>query len=340
MIDIQYLELLEEILTKGHSKGGRNGGTKSIFSAQIKHDMKDGFPLLTTKKMPWHQVRTEFLWMVKGMTNIKWLLENGNRIWLGDCYKNYTKKVDNPSPVEEFENKILKDRNFASIYGELGPIYGKQYRRIENVGDYIWYALYIDQLEEALETLRTNPESRKILVSTWNVIDLIDMVLEPCHFGFKFYTRPLSQSERTQVYARRYPDVHINDHIEHTLDENNIPKYALSLKWYQRSVDVPLGLPFNIAFYAIMLEVYARLANMIPETLIGDLTDVHIYDNQIDGVYKQLDREPVECTPKLEFSKDVDFGGSFDYFAKSAMPEHLKVIGYKSRPKIKFPLSN
>lgn len=336
MIDIQYLELLEKILTQGHKKGGRNGGTRSIFSAQIEHDMKEGFPLLTTKKMAWHQIRTEFLWMVKGSTNIQWLIENGNEIWVGDAYKQYEQEVANPISKEDFIRNIKTDFLFASDYGDLGPIYGQQYRASG------WNQPLVDQLQRSLDLLRDNPESRKNVVSAWIPEDLHSMALEPCHFAFKFYTRELGKSERLAKYRESTPSIFITEHpyIEEEMDLNGVPQYTLSLKWYQRSVDVPLGLPFNIAFYALMLEVYARMANMVPEKLIGDLSDVHIYDNQMEGVHTQLDRNPIECQPKLVFPEHVEFGKSIDDFVDSVKPEDFQIEGYESHGRIKFPLSN
>lgn len=333
MIDIQYLELLEKILTQGHKKGGRNGGTHSIFSAQIEHDMKDGFPLLTTKKMAWHQIRTEFLWMVRGSTNIQWLLENGNEIWVGDAYKQYLEwETGAPLPRKEFIEKIKMDFDFASNYGGLGPIYGEQYR----------CRPWVDQLQRSLDLLRNEPNSRKNVVSAWIPEDLHSMALEPCHFAFKFYTRELDKSERLTKYRESTPSISITEHpyIEEEMDLNGVPQYALSLKFYMRSCDSSLGLPFNIAFYALMLEVYARMANMVPEKLIGDLSDVHIYDNQIEGVHTQLDRNPIECQPKLLFPEHVEFGKGIDDFVDSVKPEDFQIEGYESHGRIKFPLSN
>lgn len=355
MIDIKYLELLEKILTEGHIKGGRNGETRSIFSAQIEHDMKDGFPLITTKKMAWHQVRTEFLWMVMGNTNIRWLLENNNKIWVGDAYKAYKKHCNQMTDDvdesilklgdggvlrtltrEEFIHKIKTDTLFAIEFGELGPIYGQQYRASG------WNRPPIDQLQRSLDLLRDNPESRKNVVSAWIPEDLGAMTLEPCHYAFKFYTRPLPQEERLDILDERSPADKRTVNIGNVdpLELNNIPEYALSLKWNQRSVDVPLGLPFNIAFYGTMLEVYSRLANMVPEKLIGNLSDVHIYNNQMDGAYQQLDRTPINCQPKLVFPETVEFGNSIDDFVGSVKPEDFQIEGYESHGKIKFPLSN
>lgn len=352
MIDIQYQELLETILTKGHDKGGRNGGTKSIFSAQIEHDMTEGFPLLTTKKMAWHQVRTEFLWMIKGLTNIRWLVRNRNHIWVGDCYKAYRKhckqmiddpnetmrklgvsEYDHPLTRKQFINKIMTNVYFAAKWGDLGPIYGHQFRTLDEV----------DQLENALAMLRSNPESRRNVVNAWNVEQIEQMKLPPCHFAFKFYTRPLAQWERLESIGVVLAGtaVQSSEKYRKLLEERGVPKYALSLKWYQRSVDVPLGLPFNIAFYAIMLEVYARMANMVPETLIGDLTDVHIYNDQLDGVYDQLGRSPKGCSPQLMLPEsDTLFKGNITNFTNSIKPEDFHIEGYECHPKIKFPLSN
>ena len=192
-IDRQYKELSYHILNFGVDKADRTGtGTKSIFGWQIRHNMKDGFPLLTTKKMAWKSIVTELLWFLRGDTNIKFLVDNGCHIWDGDAYKRYYIYFDKlgegiPHTKEEFINKIKTDEDFEDTWGDLGPIYGKQWRSW-NKGrwerDYV-NPIKIDQIANLISELKTNPDSRRLMVSAWNVGELDDMVLPPCHYGFQ-----------------------------------------------------------------------------------------------------------------------------------------------------------
>jgi len=189
-IDTQYQILLQSILDYGVEKSDRTGtGTKSIFGYTIRHKMSDGFPLLTTKKMPWKTIVTELLWFLKGDTNIKYLLDNGCNIWTGDAYKSYREPRPNDRDaytIEEFAEAIKTNPDFAARYGELGPIYGKQWRSWEvdtsYLGDDEWTAgKDIDQIANLIKDLKTNPDSRRLMVSAWNVGELDQMVLPPCH---------------------------------------------------------------------------------------------------------------------------------------------------------------
>ena len=210
-LDKQYQALLQDILDNGVEKKDRTGtGTISVFGRQIRHNMKDGFPLLTTKKMAWKTMVTELLWFLRGDTNIKFLLENDCNIWTGDAYKNYSNKVKPWEPhLDEkmFVDKIKTDDEFAKKWGELGPIYGKQWRR--------WSAGVledkhgfgnIDQITNLINDLKTNPDSRRLMVNVWNVGELDQMVLPPCHYGFQVYTRELSLEERLNLASKSYRD--------------------------------------------------------------------------------------------------------------------------------------
>ena len=225
-LDKQYQELLKTILTHGTVKKDRTGtGTKSIFGYTIRHNMSEGFPVLTTKKMAWNTMVTELMWFLRGDTNIKYLVDNNCHIWDGDAYKNYliedAKILPNMSKEkmtelgfrltqEEFINKIKTDDEFAKKWGELGPIYGKQWRswkrplKKDEYKDGTLYTLpkQIDQIANLISELKTNPDSRRLMVSAWNVGELDQMVLPPCHYGFQVYTRELSAKERTAVGSK------------------------------------------------------------------------------------------------------------------------------------------
>jgi len=313
-IEHDYLKLLHDILNNGVEKQDRTGtGTISVFGRQIRHDMSLGFPLLTTKKMPFKTIVTELLWFLRGDTNIKFLVDNNCHIWDGDAYKNYLRKVildkdivrylksysiDTKGvptiefyPKDEYIERIKNDDQFAKKWGELGPVYGRQWRN--------WNAIFdggVDQIKNLIRDLKTNPDSRRLMVNAWNVGELNQMVLPPCHYGFQCYVRE--------------------------------GKY-LSLMWNQRSVDTPLGLPFNIASYALLLMMIADEVNMVPDQLIGNLGDCHIYLDQVDGVKEQLTRQPMSL-PKVTIQDGI----------YCSSPSDVLLENYESHPTIKFPLSN
>jgi len=372
-LDKDYQALLQDILDNGVTKSDRTGtGTISVFGRQIRHKMSDGFPLLTTKKMAWRQIIVELLWFLRGDTNIKFLVNNNCHIWDGDAYKNYCKEYWNLSFLqdkieygssfynhdtddytfekltqEEFINKIKTDDEFAKKWGELGPIYGAQWRKWDG----------IDQIANLIHSLKTNPDSRRMMVNAWNVDCLEDMLLPPCHYGFQVYTRELTWEERVRYYETTLGRLHFIPPSPDALDARNMPKRAISLMWNQRSVDTPLGLPFNIASYGLLLTILGKMFNMIPDELIGNLGDTHIYLNQIDGVKEQLTREPYPL-PQLNINTEwwpTDSGecgiGNIDAqavlngfsdlnFCKSLLEEDIQLYNYQSHPTIKFPLSN
>ena len=220
-IDKQYQILLQSILEYGSYKSDRTGtGTKSIFGYTIRHKMSDGFPLLTTKKMPWKTIVTELLWFLKGDTNIKYLIDNGCHIWNGDAIKNYEKhngEIDWGSFItkEEAFVESMKNEEFAERWGDLGPIYGKQWRSwgAGSVEDKYGFG-NIDQIERLIQDLKTNPDSRRLMVSAWNVGELDRMVLPPCHYGFQVYTRELTYEEK-----KAYMDKHFNGKAQLTLSD-------------------------------------------------------------------------------------------------------------------------
>jgi thymidylate synthase len=342
-LDKQYQQLLQDIIDNGITKQDRTGtGTISVFGRQIRHKMSDGFPLLTTKKIPFKTMVTELLWFLRGDTNIKYLVDNGCHIWDGDAYKNYLKWAgNNPLSMVEFVEKIKTDSDFADVYGELGPIYGKQWRKWVGESKRAKGSLsasitfgYIDQIQNLIEDLKENPDSRRLMVNAWNVGELDQMVLPPCHYGFQVYTRELSWKERWEHYLSETGNEDCLS--EKQLDSIKYPKRAISLMWNQRSVDTFLGLPFNIASYGLLLHIIANEVNMIPDELIGNLGDVHLYSNHIEQAKEQIDREPFKL-PKL----GTDYReGEYDGSLKDFSTGDFYIIDYQSHPTIKAPLSN
>ena len=359
-LDKAYTNLLQDILDNGAVKGDRTGtGTVSVFGRQIRHKMSEGFPLLTTKKMPFKTIVTELLWFLQGNTNIKWLVDNGCNIWNGDAYKRYSITMGLTGQVEsltqeEFINKIKTDDEFAKKWGELGPIYGKQWRSWRNPSfpkiskefsdicdgrTHIEVDYPIDQIQNLINDLKTNPDSRRLMVNAWNVGELDQMVLPPCHYGFQVYTRELSLEERATIWNNTHnPAGNIYTHNQY--DENDIPARAISLMWNQRSVDTFLGLPFNIASYGLLLEILAKEVNMVPDELIGNLGDVHLYSNHIEQAREQIQREGFELPtfdcPVLDEIPHT----TFDELVQRLLPCDFEMEDYRAHPTIKAPLSN
>ena len=290
-VDKQYQGFLRKLIMYGQEKEDRTGtGTLSYFGDTFRHDMSKGFPLLTTKKMAIKTMMAELKWFLKGNTNIRDLLFEGCDIWTGDAYKTYQRAClyeleREELTLDEFRKKIKEDYSFAIVWGELGPIYGKQWKDFNGV----------DQIKELIKNIKENPNSRRLMVSAWNVGELNNMVLPPCHYGFQCY---------------------VNDG-------------KLSLMWNQRSVDVFLGLPFNIASYGTLLLLLCEETGLQPGDLIGSFGDIHLYKNHLEQAHEQIKRESYKLpTIKLK-SVDV-LGGEFDY----------SIIDYESHPTIKAPLNN
>lgn len=304
MADIQeqYRGLLGTLLHNSNEKEDRTGtGTLSVFGRQLRHNMKEGFPLLTTKKMAVGAIMTELKWFLKGDTNIKYLVDNGCNIWNGDAYKKYCNALQDHydgggdiATREQFIRMIKDDPEWARIWGELGPIYGKQWRGWFMYNDSV-EPVFRDQIKELVRGLKLNPNSRRHIVSAWNVGDLDDMTLPPCHYGFQCY----------------------------------VVNGTLSLMWNQRSVDTFLGLPFNIASYATLLLLLCEETGYEAGELIANLGDVHLYKNHVEQAWEQLGREAYSL-PSLKLSNVSLLDGEFDY----------ELIDYKHHPRIKAPLSN
>ena len=340
-LDKQYQDLLQSILDYGVEKQDRTGtGTKSIFGYTIRHNMQDGFPVLTTKKMAWKTMVTELLWFLRGDTNIKFLVDNGCHIWDGDAYKNYcyqqSRRFIQGCTYQEFIEKIKTDDEFAEKWGELGPVYGKQWRRWGIEWEDTESITYIDQIQNLINDLKTNPDSRRLMVNAWNVGELDQMVLPPCHYGFQVYTRELSESERFHWYGNKIGSHMHHDHIVQEMNQENVPTRAISLMWNQRSVDTFLGLPFNIASYGLLLTILAKEVNMVPDQLIGNLGDTHLYLNHIEQAKEQIGREPFELPTLNQFPTYEGSRPSIESYVVG----DFTLKDYQSHPSIKAPLSN
>ena len=340
--------------------------------------MSEGFPVLTTKKMAWKTMVTELMWFLMGDTNIKYLVDNNCHIWDGDCYKAYikrynkgeyvgkTKLLENskknrtltePFTQEEFINKIKTDDEFAEKWGELGPIYGKQWRSwvCDRDMDYGTESS-VDQIQNLINDLKTNPDSRRLMVSAWNVSEISEMILPPCHYGFQMYTRDLTLAERIKAARVRYPKFNTMDfgHADgfseeefqhHQLDEKypGVPTRAISLMWSQRSCDVFLGAPFNIASYGLLLSIIAKEVDMVPDQLVGNLGDTHLYLNHLNQAKEQSKRKPFKLPSLLgldEYHYLMDQEIPFSEKIMGFRPDFFKLEGYESHPAIKAPLSN
>ena len=334
-LDKKYLDLIADIMNNGVSKEDRTGtGTVSVFGRQLEFDMSEGFPLLTTKKVHFKSVAHELLWFLRGETNIRSLVKEGVTIWSEWPYQNYYDyasqleepdyryHIDDPNlnitrmmTIQEFNEAIVLDENFAKQFGDLGPVYGKQWvdwggeagRRHQTMTGGPVYFEGINQINKLVDDLKNNPDSRRLMVNAWNVAQVDQMALPPCHYGFQVYTRKLNITERIKAWEK-LPTFDVLDfpignlskkECHRVLTELGVPERGISLMWNQRSVDTFLGLPFNIASYALLLHLLADVVNMEPDKLICSLGDVHLYNNHLDFAKEQIKREPYENLPKL-----------------------------------------
>lgn len=283
----QYLELIERIMSDGEDRFDRTGvGTRSVFGHQSRYDLRDGFPLVTTKKVYLRSILEELLWFVSGSTNIQPLVKNNVKIWNEWPYEIFTKSADyNNETLAEFVERIKVDDDFAKVYGELGPVYGKQWRDFNGV----------DQIENLIQSLKENPFSRRHIVSAWNPAEVDNMALPPCHAFMQFYV--------------------------------SADKKYLSCQLYQRSADVFLGVPFNIASYAILLTMIAQVTGYQAKEFVHTIGDAHIYSNHFDQVKLQASREPMALS-KLVVNPAVT--NIFDFTM-----EDFTLEDYQSHPGIK-----
>lgn len=281
------------ILEHGEDRPDRTGtGTRSVFGYQTRYDLREGFPLLTTKKMYLRPIAEELLWFIKGDTNIKYLVDRNVKIWNEWPYEDFKKSEDfNGETLEEFVEKIKNDDEFAKKHGNLGPVYGAQWRNFNNEGT--------DQLMKLIDSLKNNPFSRRHIISAWNPSQVDEMALPPCHTLMQFYV-------------------------------SNDKKY-LSCQLYQRSADTFLGVPFNIASYALLTCMLAQVCGYEPKEFIHTIGDAHIYKNHFDVVKTQIEREPLPL-PHLVLNKDID--NLFDFKI-----EDIKLEGYQSHGPLKGKVS-
>lgn len=310
-----YLSLGQKILSEGNFKEDRTGtGTKSLFGYQMRFNLQEGFPLLTTKRVPFSLIKSELLWFIKGDTNIRYLLENNNHIWDEWAFERFVKSEDYHGPdmtnfgqralkdevfnenykkeLAHFCERIVTDSIFAEKHGDLGKVYGYQWRHWETAkGE------WIDQLKDVIEMIKTNPDSRRLIVSAWNPEDVPSMALPPCHTMFQFY-------------------VHDG---------------KLSCQLYQRSADVFLGVPFNIASYALLTHLIAHETNLEVGEFVHTLGDAHLYVNHLEQMQEQLTRE-IRQAPKLILNKEKKSVFDFEL-------EDIQIEGYKPHPTIKAPIA-
>ncbi|AMC93396.1 thymidylate synthase [Erysipelothrix larvae] len=285
-----YLDLCQFVMEHGEQRMDRTGtGTRSVFGYQMRFNLSEGFPLLTTKRVHFASIAKELLWFISGNTNIQWLVQNKVRIWnewpyaafkASDMYQNET--------MNQFIERIAHDDAFAAQFGDLGPVYGKQWRDFGGV----------DQLQEVIDQIRNNPTSRRIIMSAWNPPLIHEMALPPCHAFLQFY---VSDSGK------------------------------LSLQLYQRSADIFLGVPFNIASYALLVHMIAKICNLEVGDFVHTLGDAHIYNDHVDAIEEQLSREPLPL-PQLIIHGDQKEIEDFKY-------EDFEIVNYNHHPSIKAKVS-
>lgn len=380
----QYQQLLNNIIDYGKEKpAARPGmpGTISLFGYQMRMNLADGFPLLTTKKMFWKGVIVELLWFLRGETNIKYLIENGVNIWNGDAYNYYLHLCEksgatDPLPLDgetgflehvrkgyKAGTKCLQDIEYT--YGDCGYQYGKVWRDwelMEKKGDtydnFVDYT-HVDQIKAVIHSLKSNPESRRHIVTAIDPVHDKDLALYWCHAMFQFNCRLLTVDQRYDLFMANNYYPHFEDHTRiheeqyqmRHFDNCGIPRYYLDLQLYQRSADAVLGVPFNIASYALLTHIIAELVNMVPGEFIHTFGDVHIYENHYDAVGEILLREPKEL-PKLRMSTEFWNPGKVIYnsikdlaskeltkFFSSFRIEDFELEGYDPHPSIRAELS-
>lgn len=341
----QYLALMQDILDNGVVKKDRTGvGTLSVFGRQLRFDLKEGFPLVTTKKVHLKSIIHELLWFLNGDTNVKYLQENGVKIW-----NEWSDEEGNLGPVYGKQWREWRDCKVVECHdvGRTQQLMQRGYKYIGNMKEdgttYLVYEKAHDQISKVIQQLREDPDSRRIIVSAWNVSDLDDMALNPCHNYFQFYTTEMSLLERLEWYEVNEPekfasaplikheDIDDEERLHETLDREGIPRRKLSCFFLMRSNDVFLGLPFNIASYALLTYIVAQQLNMVPDELVYSGVDVHLYSNHLEQAKLQLTRKPYPL-PKLVIKRKPD--SIFDY-----KYEDFELVGYQAHPHIAAPVA-
>ena len=336
----QYLALMQDILDNGVVKKDRTGvGTLSVFGRQLRFDLKEGFPLVTTKKVHLKSIIHELLWFLNGDTNVKYLQENGVKIW-----NEWANEEGNLGPVYGKQWREWRDCKVVECHdvGRTQQLIQRGYKYIGNIKEdgttYLVYEKPHDQISKVIQQLREDPDSRRIIVSAWNVADLDDMALNPCHNYFQFYTTEMTVLERLNWFEENEPEKCAsiplsNDEkvLHETLDREGVPRRKLSCFYMMRSNDVALGKPFNIASYALLTHMVAQQVNMVPDELVYSGVDVHLYLNHLEQIKLQLTREPYPL-PKLVIKRKPD--SIFDY-----KYEDFEVVGYQSHPHIAMPVA-
>lgn len=341
----QYLALMQDILDNGVVKKDRTGvGTLSVFGRQLRFDLKEGFPLVTTKKVHLKSIIHELLWFLNGDTNVKYLQENGVRIW-----NEWANEEGNLGPVYGKQWREWRDCKVVECHdvGRTQQLMQRGYKYIGNMKEdgttYLVYEKAHDQISKVIQQLREDPDSRRIIVSAWNVSDLDDMALNPCHNYFQFYTTEMTLLERLDWYEVNEPekfanaplinheDIDDEERLHETLDREGIPRRKLSCFYMMRSNDYLLGAPFNVASYALLTHMIAQQLNMVPDELVYSGVDVHLYSNHLEQAKLQLTREPYPL-PKLVIKRKPD--SIFDY-----KYEDFELVGYQAHPHIAAPVA-
>lgn len=341
----QYLALMQDILDNGVVKKDRTGvGTLSVFGRQLRFDLKEGFPLVTTKKVHLKSIIHELLWFLNGDTNVKYLQENGVKIW-----NEWANEEGNLGPVYGKQWREWRDCKVVECHdvGRTQQLMQRGYKYIGNMKEdgttYLVYEKPHDQISKVIQQLREDPDSRRIIVSAWNVADLDDMALNPCHNYFQFYTTEMPLLERLDWYEVNEPekfasaplinheDIDDEERLHETLDREGIPRRKLSCFYMMRSNDYLLGAPFNIASYALLTYMVAQQLNMVPDELVYSGVDVHLYSNHLEQAKLQLTREPYTL-PKLVIKRKPD--SIFDY-----KYEDFELVGYQAHPHIAAPVA-
>ena len=344
--DEQYLMLMNDIIKNGQTKHTRAGETLSLFGKTMRFDVRNGLPILTTKKVFSKGCIHELLWFLKGGTNIKYLIENNTHIWDDDAYRYFIQLFEkdltqeNRTTKEVFLEKVIAQdtRTYLNndncpeqyTYGDLGPVYGKQWTS--------WGG--VNQLDELIDKLKNNPDDRRLMISAWNVGELKYMALPPCHYLSQWYVTEMTPYQRYSEWCKREgTDVNAGDcpieqeKLDEYLDERGVPRKYLSVMWQQRSVDTCLGLPYDLLSYSIFLHLVAQCVDMVPYEVICCLGDTHIYKNQLDGAIKQVQRNPFKYAPAtLKLNPDIKNIYDFKY-------DDIKIENYNSYSSIKYVLS-